>query len=245
MSRSLTATRNTSFGTWGPTSVVGGERLIQSREATIIADSRDRERRRLRHGGLRALGGDPSPPLSLAFCLLHLSADAGDVAHPLHHLLDFGELLDQRAHVAWHHAAAVGDAVAARTVDEARVGPLSRRHRADDRLDAVELTLVDLLVLHLLREPRDHPDEAAERAHLADLLELLEEVLQRELALEHPGRGFFGRFLLVALLGLLDQREHVAHAEDATRQPVGVELIEVGELLACRREGDGPADDLL
>src|SRR4051812_50105381 len=62
MSRSLTATRNTSFGTWGPTSVVGGERLIQSREATIIADSRDRERRWLRHGGASGPWGGPPPP---------------------------------------------------------------------------------------------------------------------------------------------------------------------------------------
>src|SRR3954469_25788375 len=135
MSRSLTATRNTSFGTWGPTSVVGGERLIQSREATIIADSRDRERRWLRHGRLGALGRDPSPALALALRLLHLAPDPGDVAHPLHHLLDLAELLDQRADIARHHAAAVGDAVAARPVDQTRVGPLARRHRADDRLD--------------------------------------------------------------------------------------------------------------
>ena len=51
--------------------------------------------------------------------------------------------------------------------------------------------------------------------------------------------------LLVDLLGLLDEREDVAHAEDAAGQAVGVEQVEVGELLAGRREGDRPADDLL
>ena len=51
--------------------------------------------------------------------------------------------------------------------------------------------------------------------------------------------------LLVDLLGLLDQREDVAHAEDAAGQAVGVEQVEVLELLAGRREGDRAADDLL
>ena len=45
--------------------------------------------------------------------------------------------------------------------------------------------------------------------------------------------------LLVALdglLGLLDQRQHVPHAEDAGRHPVGVEDLELVELLADRGE---------
>jgi hypothetical protein len=54
-----------------------------------------------------------------------------------------------------------------------------------------------------------------------------------------------GLLLLEGLLGLLDQGEHVAHAEDAAGHAVGVELLELGELLARRREGDRPADDLL
>src|SRR5204863_7251978 len=157
MRRSFTATRNTSFGTWGPTSVVGREPLIQSGEATIIADSGDGEGRRLADGRLGALGRDPTAAFAL-LGLLHLAADAGDVAHPLHHLLDLAELLHQRADIARHDPAAVGDAGPARPVDQPGVGPLLRRHRADDRLDPVELALIDLLVLHLLGQSRDHPD---------------------------------------------------------------------------------------
>src|SRR3712207_7905555 len=37
-------------------------------------------------------------------------------------------------------------------------------------------------------------------------------------------------------LGLLDERQDVAHVEDARRHPVGVEHLEVGELLT--RRGD-------
>ena len=43
---------------------------------------------------------------------------------------------------------------------------------------------------------------------------------------------------VVELLGLLDQGEHVAHAEDAAGHAVGVEDVEVLELLAGGREHD-------
>ena len=46
------------------------------------------------------------------------------------------------------------------------------------------------------------------------------------------------------LLGLLDQAQHVAHAQDAAGHPVGVEDVEVLELLAGRREQDRHAGDL-
>ena len=46
------------------------------------------------------------------------------------------------------------------------------------------------------------------------------------------------------LLGLLDEREQVAHPEDARGHPVGVEDVEVGELLAVAREQDRLAGDL-
>ena len=45
-------------------------------------------------------------------------------------------------------------------------------------------------------------------------------------------------------LGLLDEGHHVAHAEDAARHPLGVEDVEVLELLAGRREQDRLAGDL-
>ncbi len=57
-----------------------------------------------------------------------------------------------------------------------------------------------------------------------------------------------GLALLVLLEGrfdLLDERQHVAHAEDAARHAVGVERLELVELLAGTREEDRLADDLL
>ena len=54
------------------------------------------------------------------------------------------------------------------------------------------------------------------------------------------------RFLLVDLgLDLLDERQHVAHAEDARGHAVGMEDVEVGVLLADADELDRAVDDRL
>ena len=50
---------------------------------------------------------------------------------------------------------------------------------------------------------------------------------------------------VVGRLGLLDEREHVTHAEDAARHAVGVERLEVLELLTGTGEEDRLADHFL
>src|SRR3954454_14666775 len=104
----------------------------------------------------------------------------GHVAHHLAHLV---ELLDQLVDLLDLGPGAVGDPLAARAFDQAWVGTLLGGHREDDRLDPVELGLVDLGVLQLLHRPHTghHPEHAAERTHFAHLFELLEEVFEREL----------------------------------------------------------------
>src|SRR6266545_1820051 len=70
-------------------------------------------------------------------------------------------------------------------------------------------------LLHELRHDAGHHlQQRAERAHVAHLLHLLEEVVERELLLADLPLEL-GRLALVhLLLGLLDERHHVAHAED-------------------------------
>ena len=135
------------------------------------------------------------------------------------------------------------DPLAARAVDSMRETALARRHRQDDRLDAGQLALVDLEPLQLVADTRDHREHALQRAHLAQHLVAGEEVVERELA------GAEARLHLRLLvlgdgrLRLLDQRQDVAHAEDPRGHPVGVEPLELVELLAGRGELDRPAGD--
>ena len=78
-----------------------------------------------------------------------------------------------------------------------------------------------------------------------DLRELLAEVVERELALAEP-LFLPQHFVLVEfLLGLFDEREEVALAEDAAGHAVGVELFERVEVFAGADELDRDAGDLL
>ena len=163
----------------------------------------------------------------------------------LQHLLHLAVLLEQVVDVLDGGPAAGGDAAPAAAVDDVRVPALLARHAEDHRLDAVQLAVVDLDVLQLLHagHARQHAEDARERAHLAHLLELVEEVLEGELGAAELGLHLRRLLLVERLLGLLDEAQHVAHAEDAARHAVGVEDVEVVELLAGAGELDGLAGD--
>ena len=89
------------------------------------------------------------------------------------------------------------------------------------------------LLLHLAHAGQ-HAQQVGDRAHLADRHHLLEEVLEREALAGGELAGHpLGLLGVEGLLGLLDQGEHVAHAEDARGHPLGVEDVEVGR--ASRR----------
>src|SRR5918994_7109649 len=68
----------------------------------------------------------------------------------LHQLLHLGELLHEVRHRLHRGARAARYPPPAGAVDDRRGGPLRRGHRADDRLEPVELLLVDVEVPHLL-----------------------------------------------------------------------------------------------
>ena len=124
------------------------------------------------------------------------------------------------------------------------MGTLLGRHRGDDRLQAVQVAVVDLQVPDAQgARAGEHLQEPGQRSHPSDLLHLAEEVVEGELLLADLALEV-GRLVLVELLlRLLDQRHHVAHAEDALRHPVGVEALEGVELLAGRGVHDRLAGD--
>src|SRR3954467_10193261 len=171
----------------------------------------------------------------------HLAAP--DLAHQLAHLI---ELLHELVDLLDARARALGDAKTPRALDELGPPALLRRHRQDDRLDAVDLALVDLHLRQLLaREPGQHAEDRLERAHLAQRLELLEKVVERELVAAQLALGLERLVLLELLLGLLDARADVAQAQDPLRQPLRVEALELVELLAHAREQDRLARERL
>ena len=83
------------------------------------------------------------------------------------------------------------------------------------------------------------------RAHLLDLPQLVAEIFEREAVAEEGFLGeLLGLFAVEGGLGLLDERQHVAHAEDAADDAVGMEGLEGVGLFAGADELDGLAGDV-
>src|SRR4051794_32599526 len=202
----------------GPVLVDDDQRRVALR--VVLADRLDRAA-----VPRRALVGDHNPPDRV---LLrpdpaksdshgHAAAEVrrSDLAHPAHQglrirHLPFGHLLHQLVHLAELLDQAVdgldrgpgpgGDPLAARAVDLGGMRPLVGSHRLDDRLEAIELPLVDLAhPLHRLAHPGHHLHQVAQRPHAADLLHLREEVVKSELLLADLPLEV-GRLVLVELL---------------------------------------------
>src|SRR6202795_4404478 len=164
---------------------------------------------------------------------LHLAHPSLHLLEALHHLLELGVLLEQPVDVGDAGAAAPSDALPPAAVDDRRLVPLIGGHRADHRLEAGQLLLLaGQLFRHrlLTLEERDHVHDLAERPHRAELLELGGEILERERLVADLLGERLGLRLVDIGLGLLDQAEHVAHAENALGQPVGVERLRAGPL---------------
>src|SRR3954470_2435394 len=168
---------------------------------------------------------------------------APDLAHELAHLV---ELLDELVDLLDARPGALRDAQPPRSLYELRAPALLRRHRQHDRLHAVDLALVHLHLRKLVaRQAGQHPEDRLQGTHLAQRLELLEEVLERELVAAQLALELARLVLLELALGLLDERHHVAHAEDALRHALGVEALELVELLPHAGEQDRLAGDRL
>ena len=98
------------------------------------------------------------------------------------------------------------------------------------------------LVLHL-GDAGQHAHQAADAAHLLHLGELLAQIVEIERALAHllgDARGLLG---VDRRGGLLDQRDDVAHAEDAVGDARGIEIFQRIELLAGADQLDRLAGD--
>src|SRR5215213_250010 len=163
------------------------------------------------------------------------------LAHLGHLFLHLLSLLDELLNVLLGRARAPRNPTRpARILQQLGVPALLDGHRGYHGLDPGELLVVYLDVPELCSETGDHAEQSGERAHLLYHLHLLQEVLERELAAHELLALGLGLRTVHLLFGLLDEREYIAHPEDAARHPVRVEVVELAHLLAFGGEFDRP-----
>src|SRR6185369_2167094 len=90
---------------------------------------------------------------------------------------------------------------------------------------------------------RNHPQDALERSHPLERAKLRAKVVERKLVLAKLLLELFRLTFPNRRLRLLDEREDVAHTENARHDPVGMKELEILEALSAADEGDRHADD--
>ena len=104
------------------------------------------------------------------------------------------------------------------------------------------LLLVDLVGVEALAQiARQHPGDLAQVAHVLQLLHLIQVVAEGQTVLAELFLQLLGLLFIVLLLGLFDEGEHVAHAQNAPGHAVGVEGFDHVQLFAGAHELDGLA----
>ena len=146
------------------------------------------------------------------------------------------------------HAGTGGDAAFAGGFDQFGLRALLRRHAADDAFLALDVffSAGQIGLCGLGRQVAGQlVHQAGEPAHLFHLAQLIQEVAQvKTAATLDLGRELLGRGHVHTGGDLLDQRNDVAHAENATGVALGVEHLEAVDFFGHTGELDRRAGDV-
>src|SRR5919201_271947 len=188
-----------------------------------------------------------SPPDLRKSGQLHARKLALKAFELLHHLPELRVLLEETVDVLHVRPAAPRNALPPAAIDDLGPAALLGRQRRDDRVEPAQVGLLGVELLGSALEhlaERQHAEDLIEGTQLSHLPELIAEVLQRERVLAQLAQGLLGLLLIDGRLRLLDEREHVAHPEDARGHAVGMKWLQRVCLLADADVGDGPAGDV-
>ena len=136
------------------------------------------------------------------------------------------ELLDEPVDILYGGAAATRDALAAAAIEHLWLQSLLGSHRVDDGLHLDECPLIYLHPLQCLSHTRDHAHELIQGTHALDGVQLVLEVDKGEGLFAEAFSQFATALLVDGLLGLLDQGDDVAHAQNARGDAIGVEGLQ-------------------
>ncbi len=160
-----------------------------------------------------------------------------------HHFLHLLELFEELVDFEDFDAGAVGNADAAAAVEDVGFAAFFECHREDDRFGAFHC-FFGVVVEFDAAQAGHHAEDALHGAEFFDLLHLGEEVFEVEVCFAHFFGHAFGFFFVDDFLGFFDERNDVAHAEDAGGEAVGIKGFEVGGFFAGADKFDGYAGDV-
>mmetsp|Transcript_549 Transcript_549/g.1632 ORF Transcript_549/g.1632 Transcript_549/m.1632 type:complete len:344 (-) Transcript_549:541-1572(-) len=112
-------------------------------------------------------------------------------------------------------------------------------HNDAELLEALGLLVLPVLRHQIVRHAGDHPHHLVERAHPHDVLELRVHVPEGELSLGHLLPQGVLRVVVVEALHLLDEAADVAVSQQLSDEALGVEGLEVIEVLPGAQKDDG------
>ena len=130
-----------------------------------------------------------------------------------------------------------------------RISGLRRSSGVIDRMIArwrLIMLVVDIGRRHLLLDlahAGQHAHDAAEAADLLDLRQLIGQIVKIELALAHLVGDALRLFGIDRLRRLFDQRDDVAHAENAVGDALGMKILQRIHLFAGADQFDRLAGD--
>ena len=150
----------------------------------------------------------------------------------LHHFLHLFKLLKKLIYVRYLRAASGSDTPLAGGVDDRGLCPFRFSHGRDHCLNADKLPVIDVGIFQLAAHAGEHADNGFQGAHFLDLPQLFQQVVHVEAVFLQLLRHFLGIFLADGVFRLFDQRQHIAHAQNAGSHSLGVELFEFVQLFA-------------
>ena len=143
-------------------------------------------------------------------------------------------LLENTVDTRYIGSAACCDSSLSCRIDDIWICPFCFGHRIDDCFQILDLLFACLcsLIGDLAGHSREHFQNFAQRAHISYLLDLFEQVFHiKRIFLELFG-NFHCLLLIHFILRLLNQGEHVAHAQNSRSHTIRMKYFQVVELFA-------------
>ena len=192
---------------------------------------------------LSSLLGEESP-FHLPHGISHLHHLRGaHTGYHLHHLLCLVELFEEFVYLLYVCSGTLCNTSSSRSVYNLGILPLLWSHGSYDGLNVLERIVRYVNILNSLSYSRYHSCEVLYISHLLDLLYLPEEVIEVKLVLPYFLLETFSLLLVKLLLGTLNERDDVAHAENTVGHTFWMEDIDGLHLFSCAYELDRFVDN--